>query len=103
MFIREVVKNPPANSGDTVSIPGWGRSPGEGNGSISWQEISSIIARKIPCTEEPCKLHSMGSQKSWTQLSNSTTHRSMGSFNDKHGISVFQKGINNAFNYDQCS
>ena len=33
MFIREVVKNPPANSGDTVSIPGWGRSPGEGNGN----------------------------------------------------------------------
>jgi len=33
VFIREVVKNPPANSGDTVSIPGWGRSPGEGNGN----------------------------------------------------------------------
>ena len=26
-----VVKNPPANIGDTGSIPGWGRSPGEGN------------------------------------------------------------------------
>ena len=26
-----VVKNPPANSGDTGSIPGSGRSPGEGN------------------------------------------------------------------------
>ena len=23
-----VVKNPPANAGDTDSIPGWGRSPG---------------------------------------------------------------------------
>ena len=32
----EVVKNPPANSGDatdSVSIPGHGRSPGEGNGN----------------------------------------------------------------------
>ena len=25
------VKNPPANAGDVVSIPGSGRSPGEGN------------------------------------------------------------------------
>ena len=28
-----VIKNPPANAGDTGSIPGSGRSPGEGNGS----------------------------------------------------------------------
>ena len=27
-----VVKNPPANTGDMGSIPGWGRSPGEWNG-----------------------------------------------------------------------
>ena len=27
------VKNPPANAGDTSLIPGWGRSPGEGNGN----------------------------------------------------------------------
>ena len=27
-----MVKNPPANAGDPGSIPGWGRSPGEGNG-----------------------------------------------------------------------
>ena len=26
-----VVKNPPANAGDMGSIPGLGRSPGEGN------------------------------------------------------------------------
>ena len=26
-----MVKNPPANTGDTCSIPGSGRSPGEGN------------------------------------------------------------------------
>ena len=32
----EVVKNPPANAGDTRDaglIPGWGRSPGGGNGN----------------------------------------------------------------------
>ena len=28
-----VVKNPPAKTGDTGSIPGSGRSPGEGNGN----------------------------------------------------------------------
>jgi len=28
------IKNPPANIGDTGSIPGLGRSPGEGNGNL---------------------------------------------------------------------
>ena len=28
-----VVKNPPANAGDAGSIPGFGKSPGEGNGN----------------------------------------------------------------------
>ena len=28
-----MVKNPPANAGDTCSIPGLGRSPEEGNGN----------------------------------------------------------------------
>ena len=28
-----LVKNPPANAGDMGSIPGLGRSPGEGNGN----------------------------------------------------------------------
>ena len=29
----DVVKNPPANAGDLGSLPGLGRSPGEGNGN----------------------------------------------------------------------
>ena len=33
---------------------------------------SSILAWKIPWTEEPGGLQSMGSQKSWTQLSDYT-------------------------------
>ena len=45
------VKNPPDNSGDTSLIPGLGRSPGEGNGNHS-----SILAWKIPWTEETGKL-----------------------------------------------
>ena len=28
-----VVKNTPTNAGDTISIPGWGRSPRRGNGN----------------------------------------------------------------------
>ena len=30
---ESAVKHLPANAGDTGSIPGWGRSPGEGNGN----------------------------------------------------------------------
>ena len=29
-----MIKNPPASAGDAGSIPGWGRSPGEGNGNL---------------------------------------------------------------------
>ena len=32
-FGGSVVKNLPANTGDLGLIPGWGRSPGEGNGN----------------------------------------------------------------------
>ena len=32
MYAFPVVKNPPADAGDAGSIPGLGRSPGEGNG-----------------------------------------------------------------------
>ena len=30
---ESAIENPPANAGDRGSIPGWGKSPGEGNGS----------------------------------------------------------------------
>ena len=48
-----VVKNPPANAGDTDLIPGLERSPGEGNGTP---------LQRIPWTEEPGGRQSMGSQ-----------------------------------------
>ena len=43
-------KNPPANSGDVGSIPGLGRK---------WQPTS--VAWRIPWTEKPGRLLSMGS------------------------------------------
>ena len=43
--------------GDPGSIPGLGRSPGEGN------THSSILAWKIPWPEEPSGRWSMGSQR----------------------------------------
>ena len=58
-----MVKNLPANAGDSCSIPGLGRSPGEGNGKpLQYSCLGN------PWTEEPGGLQSMGSQ-SQTQLS----------------------------------
>ena len=59
-----VVKNLTASAGvatDLGLIPGLGKSHGRGNGTLC-----SIFAWKIPRTEEPGRLQSMGSQKSWT-------------------------------------
>jgi len=55
-----MVKNPPANAGDLGSIPGSGRSPGEGNGN----PLPSILAWRIQRMEDPGGLQSMGLQKS---------------------------------------
>ena len=55
------VKNLPAHAGDARdmgSIPGSGRSPGEGNGNAL-----QILAWKILWIEEPGGLLSMGSQR----------------------------------------
>ena len=46
------------NAGDLCSIPGLGRSPGEGIATHS-----SILAWKIPWMEEPGKLQSTGLQR----------------------------------------
>ena len=43
-----LVKNPPANAGDSGSIPGRGRSPGEGN-----DNPLSPLAWEISGTEQP--------------------------------------------------
>ena len=57
-----VVKNPPAKAGDirdAGSFPGSGKSPGGGHGYHHF----SILAWRIPWTEELGGLQSMGSQK----------------------------------------
>ena len=44
-----VVKNPPANEGDVGSVPGSGRSPGEGNGNphpLHWQVDSLPLSHQ---------------------------------------------------------
>ena len=51
-------------AGDRGLVHRLGRSPGEGKATHS-----SILAWRIPCTEEPGELESTGSQKSQTQLS----------------------------------
>ena len=45
-----MVKNPPANAGDARdwgSIPGWGRSPGVGNGNpLQYSCLENAMGRK---------------------------------------------------------
>ena len=50
-----VEKNLPASVGHEGSVPGSERFSGEGNGTLS-----SIFAWRIPLTEEPSGLQSMG-------------------------------------------
>ena len=57
-----VVKNPPANTGGTGSVPGWGRPFGEGK----------VSPFQYFCLENPMNRGAHGVAKSWTQLSNST-------------------------------
>ena len=64
MGLPSVVKNLPANAGDTGLVPG--NIPLEKEMATH----SSILAWEIPWTEEPGGLQSMGSQKSWTQRLN---------------------------------
>ena len=66
LVVKKKKKNTPANPGDVRdmgSIPGLGRSPGEGMATHS-----GILAWRIPWTEEPAHggLQSMGVTKSWT-------------------------------------
>ena len=67
------VKNPPVNAGDTGdagSIPGMGRPPGEGKASHF-----SILAWKIPWTEEPGCSESMQLQSRMTEQLNTHTYK----------------------------
>ena len=57
------VRNPPDNAGDKGSVPGLGRSPGEGNGNL----LQYSCAWEIPWTEEPGGLQSMRLKKRTSQ------------------------------------
>ena len=56
--MAQMVKESACSTGGPGLIPGLGRSPGEGNGTHS-----SILAWRIPWTEEPGRLQSMGLQR----------------------------------------
>ena len=59
-----VVKNPPANARDLGSIPGLGRSSGEGNGnSLQYSCLGN------PMNRGAWQATVYGVTKSWTQLS----------------------------------
>ena len=53
-----VSQEPACSAGDPGSIPGWGRSLEK-----EMATLSSILAWRIPWTEEPGGLQSMGSQE----------------------------------------
>ena len=55
-------KESACSAGNASSVPEFGRFPEEES------THSSILAWKIPWTEEPCVLQSMGLQKRWTRL-----------------------------------
>ena len=84
-----VVQNSPASAGDAGSIPGLGRTPGEGNGN---QLQYSCLGN--PQTEEPGRLQSMGSQKSQTRLSEraSTPAHGLESEASSSRATVLQRG-----------
>ena len=67
-----VVKNPPANAGEVGSVLLLGLKGWEDRLEKETATHSSILAWKIPWTEKPCRLQSMGSPKSWTLLSRLT-------------------------------
>ena len=62
-----MVKNPPANAGNTGSIPGWGRSPGEGNA-----KPLQYSCLGIPWTEETwwAAVHGIAKEVDMTQQLN---------------------------------
>ena len=57
-LVAQTVKNLTCNTGDPGSIPGWGRSPGEGNGYPL-----QYSCWRIPLMEEPGGLRYMVSQR----------------------------------------
>ena len=72
------------NAGDAGWIPGSGRSPGE-----EMAAHSSILAWKIPWTEEPGSLQSMGSQRVGHDWVTEHMHLPKGFFYSWHWFVIF--------------
>ena len=73
-LVAHMVKNLPAMQESWVWSLGWEESLEKGMATYS-----SILAWDIPWTEEPCRLHSMGSQRvrqDW--VTNTNTHTPLG-------------------------
>ena len=54
-LIAQLIKNPPCNSGDPSSIPGRGRSPGEGIGypfQYSWAFLMAQLVKNLLAMRE---------------------------------------------------
>ena len=69
-----MVKNPPASAedtGDAGLIPRLGRSPGGGNSNL----YCSVLAWKVPWTEEPGGLQSSGSKTVGNDLVTEHIHK----------------------------
>ena len=71
-----MVKNPPANAGDAGLIPRSGRPPGGEHGNHS-----SILAGKIPWTEEPGRLGYSPSCHKELDTAEAIEHARMQAFN----------------------
>ena len=70
-----MIKNPPANMGDAVSIPGSERS------SVAMDRQQNSAMDRIPGTGEPGRLWSTGLQESdMTEQLSVHTHSSLSSF-----------------------
>ena len=59
-----VVKNPPANAGEAHSIPGRGRSPGEGNGNPLQYSCLENSMNKGAWWATVCRVSKSGTQLS---------------------------------------
>ena len=60
-----MVKNPPANAGDTGSIPGWGRSPEQGNGHpLQYYHLENPMNRRAG----QAAVHGLAESQTWLSM-----------------------------------
>ena len=101
-----VVRDPPANAEDMGSIPGSGRSPGEGNGNrLQYACLGNSMDRGS------CQSTVHGVAKSWTQLSTHTSFVGKGIRQwelsqygwEENQYLPFRRQMDKTFPYFKCS